>query len=47
MGETRNSYRILAEKPLGNVHSEDRREGRMTLRWILERYIMRTGDGWI
>jgi hypothetical protein len=38
VGETRNAYRISMAEPLGNVDFEDREEdGRITLRWILEK----------
>jgi hypothetical protein len=37
MGEARDAYRIL----VGNYHFEDRGDGRITLRWILERVVRR------
>ena len=34
MGKMRNAYRILSGKPLGNIHLEDRGDGKTRLRWI-------------
>jgi hypothetical protein len=50
MGEKRNMYRLLVGKPEGRRDSKDRDvDGRITLRWILLRYVgvVWTGLVWL
>jgi hypothetical protein len=46
--ETRSAYRMLVEKCYENCHLEDRvggGRGRITLRTILDKYVVRTAGG--
>jgi hypothetical protein len=44
-GETKNAYIIL--NPLGYVHLKvEKRDGRVTLKWLLRTQILRMGSEW-